>query len=159
MAQSKSICATRERHWGSIARYSLFGPGYESFDLSVFKNTMVDIGEFPVNIQFRPEIYNLFNRVNLASPASTQLGNDYFGSGSEFGTSGSTIGSGNYAPGIGPGEPLNVQLAPKVNFLRQLTASSNGCRDPLNLYNSAPLLSTTAVRLQIEQDQLVSNIA
>jgi hypothetical protein len=102
--------------WGTIARNSLFGPGYEDFDLSVFKNTKFDIHDFPVNIQFRAEMYNLFNRVNLASPACTQLCNDYFGSGSGFGTSGSTIGSGNYSPGIGPGEPFNTQLALKIIF-------------------------------------------
>jgi hypothetical protein len=102
--------------WGTIGRNSLFGPGYEDFDLSVFKNTKFDVHDFPVNVQFRAEMYNLFNRVNLASPACTQLCNDYFGSGSAFGTSGSTIGSGNYSPGIGPGEPFNVQLALKILF-------------------------------------------
>ncbi len=102
--------------WGTIARNSVYGPGYEDFDLSVFKNTKFSIHDFPVNTQFRAEMYNLFNRINLASPACTQLCNDYFGSGSGFGTSGSTIGSGNYSPGIGPGEPFNVQLALKVIF-------------------------------------------
>jgi len=102
--------------WGSIARNSIYGPGYEDFDLSVFKNTKFDIHDFPVNVQFRAEMYNLFNRINLASPANSQLGNDYFGSGSGFGTSGSTIGSGNFSPGIGPGEPFNTQLALKVIF-------------------------------------------
>jgi hypothetical protein len=102
--------------WGTIARNSIYGPGYEDFDLSVFKNTKFDIHDFPVNVQFRAEMYNLFNRINLASPACTQLCNDYFGSGSGFGTSGSTIGSGNFSPGIGPGEPFNVQLALKIIF-------------------------------------------
>jgi hypothetical protein len=60
-------------------------------------------------------MYNLFNRVNLASPACTQLCNDYFNVGG-FGTTGSTIGSGNFSPGIGPGEPFNVQLALKIIF-------------------------------------------
>src|SRR3984885_1705999 len=102
--------------WGTIARNSIYGPGYGDFDLSVFKNTKFDIHDFPINTQFRAEMYNLFNRVNLASPACTQLCNDYFGSGSGFGTSGSTIGAGNFSPGIGPGEPFNVQLALKILF-------------------------------------------
>ena len=102
--------------WGTIARNSIFGPGYSDFDLSVFKNTKFDVHDFPVDVQFRAEMYNLFNRVNLASPACTQLCNDYFGSGSGFGTTGSTIGSGNYSPGIGPGEPFNVQLALKIIY-------------------------------------------
>ncbi len=101
--------------WGTVARNSLFGPGYADVDLSVLKNTKFDIADFPVNVQFRAEMFNLFNRVNLASPACTQLCNDYFGGGS-FGKSGSTIGSGNFSPGIGPGEPFNVQLAMKLIF-------------------------------------------
>jgi hypothetical protein len=102
--------------WGSIARNSIYGPGYEDVDLSVFKNTKFNVHDFPVNVQFRAEMYNLFNRVNLASPACTQLCNDYFGSGSAFGTTAATIGSGNYSPGIGPGEPFNMQLALKIIF-------------------------------------------
>ena len=101
--------------WGTVARNSLFGPGYEDLDLSVLKNTRFNIADFPLNVQFRAEMFNLFNRVNLASPACTQLCNDYFGGGS-FGQSGSTIGSGNFSPGIGPGEPFNVQLAMKILF-------------------------------------------
>ena len=101
--------------WGTIARNSFFGPGFTDIDLSVFKNTRIDIHDFPINAQFRAEMYNLFNRVNLASPACTQLCNDYFNVGG-FGTTGSTIGSGNYSPGIGPGEPFNVQLALKLIF-------------------------------------------
>ena len=102
--------------WGTIGRNNIYGPGYGDFDMSVFKNTKFNIHDFPVNVQFRAEMYNLFNRVNLASPACTQLCNDYFGSGAGFGTSGSTIGSGNYSPGIGPGEPFNTQLALKIIF-------------------------------------------
>lgn len=105
-----------ENTWGTIARNSLYGPGYADVDLSVIKNTRFNLSDFPVNVQFRAEMFNLFNRVNLASPACTQLCNDYFGSGSAFGTSGSTIGSGNFSPGIGPGEPFNVQLALKIIF-------------------------------------------
>jgi hypothetical protein len=55
------------------------------------------------------------NRLNLASPGPTQLGNSYTDS-SGFGTTSSTIGAGNYAPGIGPGEPFNTQLALKIIF-------------------------------------------
>jgi hypothetical protein len=101
--------------WGNVARNSLYGPGYSDFDFSVFKNTKFSLHDFPVNVQFRGEMYNLFNRINLASPSYSQLGNDYLGGGS-FGRTGSTIGSGNFSPGIGPGEPFNVQLAMKIIF-------------------------------------------
>lgn len=98
--------------WGTIARNSLYGPGFNDFDVSLFKNTPITER---ISTQFRAEMYNLFNRLNLASPACTQLCNDYFGVGG-FGTTGSTIGSGNFSPGIGPGEPFNVQLALKIIF-------------------------------------------
>ncbi|HEX8810863.1 MAG TPA: TonB-dependent receptor, partial [Terracidiphilus sp.] len=101
--------------WGTVARNSIYGPGYADIDQSVIKNTKFDIADFPINVQFRAEMFNLFNRLNLASPACTQLCNDYLGGGS-FGQSGSTIGSGNFSPGIGPGEPFNVQLALKIIF-------------------------------------------
>ena len=101
--------------WGTIARNSIFGPGFADVDLSVLKSTSFNIHDFPINAQFRAEMYNLFNRVNLASPACTQLCNDYFNVGG-FGTTGATIGSGNFSPGIGPGEPFNVQLALKLIF-------------------------------------------
>jgi hypothetical protein len=101
--------------WGTVARNSLYGPGYEDMDLSVIKNTKFDIADFPLNVQFRAEMFNLFDRLNLASPACTQLCDDYFG-GSSFGRTGTTIGSGNFSPGIGPGEPFNVQLALKLIF-------------------------------------------
>jgi hypothetical protein len=101
--------------WGTVARNSLYGPGYADVDLSVLKNTKFNIADFPLNVQFRAEMFNLVNRLNLASPGCNQLCNDYFGGGS-FGQSGSTIGSGNFSPGIGPGEPFNVQLAMKLIF-------------------------------------------
>jgi hypothetical protein len=106
--------------WGNVARNNVFGPGFADFDFSVFKNTKINIHDFPVDTQFRAEMYNLFNRVNLASPACTQLCNDYWDGSSDFagafGSTSSTIGSGNYSPGIGPGEPFNVQLALKIIF-------------------------------------------
>ena len=106
--------------WGDVPRNNVNGPGYADVDLSVFKNTKINIHDFPVNTQFRAEMYNVFNRVNLASPACTQLCNDYWDGSSDFagafGSTSATIGSGNYSPGIGPGEPFNVQLALKLTF-------------------------------------------
>ena len=106
--------------WGNVPRNNVFGPGFSDVDFSVFKNTKFNIHDFPVNAQFRAEMYNVFNHLNLASPACTQLCNDYWDGSSDsagaFGTTSSTIGSGNYSPGIGPGEPFNVQLALKIIF-------------------------------------------
>ncbi len=106
--------------WGDTPRNNVYGPGFEDIDLSVFKNTKVNIHDFPVNVQFRAEMYNVYNHLNLASPACTQLCLDYWDGSSDsagaFGSTSSTIGSGNYSPGIGPGEPFNVQLALKLTF-------------------------------------------
>jgi hypothetical protein len=98
--------------YGNYQRNSIFGPGLEDVDLSLFKNTHITER---INTQFRVEMFNLFNHLNLANPGPTQLGNDQRGT-SSFGQIGSTIGAGNYSPGIGPGEPFNVQLALKILF-------------------------------------------
>ena len=98
--------------YGNFRRNSFFGPGFSDTDFSIFKNTPITER---VNTQFRVEMFNLFNRLNLASPGPQQLGNSNTDS-SGFGQTGSTIGAGNYAPGIGPGEPFNTQLALKIIF-------------------------------------------
>ena len=54
---------------------------------------------------------NIFNRTNLGSPSAT-----YASGTNSFGSISQTIGAYNSAPGIGPGEPFNVQLALKVLF-------------------------------------------
>ena len=61
-----------------------------------------------VNTQFRIEMFNLFNRINLAPPSGTV--------GSGLGITADTIGDYNGAPGIGPGEAFNIQLALKIIF-------------------------------------------
>jgi hypothetical protein len=98
--------------YGNFRRNSFYGPGFADADLSLFKNTPITER---INTQFRVEMFNVTNRLNLASPGPTQLGNSYTDS-SSFGQTGSTIGAGNFAPGIGPGEPFNTQLALKIIF-------------------------------------------
>ncbi len=92
--------------YGNMGRNQLYGPGYKDVDFSVFKDGHITER---VGAQFRVEMFNLFNTVNLAPPDSTL-------SDSSFGTIKSTIGSYNGAPGIGPGEPFNTQLALKIIF-------------------------------------------
>ena len=91
--------------YGTSARNSLYGPGYGSVDFSVVKNTKVTER---VNAQFRIELFNLFNRINLAPPSGTV--------GTGLGVTADTIGDYNGAPGIGPGEAFNMQLALKLIF-------------------------------------------
>ena len=92
--------------YGTLSRNKFHGPGYEDIDLSVFKNTK--IGEKLV-LQFRAELFNLYNYNNYANPGGT------VGS-SSFGQISTTIGDSNGAPGIGPGEPFNTQLSAKIVF-------------------------------------------
>jgi len=93
--------------FGTGQRNSIHGPGFEDIDLSVFKNTHITER---VTAQFRVEMFNLFNHLNLASP-----GDGYCTDGNTCAI-GATIGSNYGAPGIGAGEPYNTQLALKLLF-------------------------------------------
>ena len=96
--------------YGDIRRNQLHAPGYGDVDFSVFKNNTFSVMDHKITTQFRVEMFNLFNRTNLAPPDGS------IGDGSAFGTITSTIGFANGAPGIGPGEPFNTQFALKILF-------------------------------------------
>ncbi len=88
---------------GTVRRNQYYGPGYSDVDLSVFKN--ISLTE-RFKMQLRAEMFNVFNRTNLASGPGSVSG----------GVVSDTIGDFNGAPGIGPGEPFNMQLAVKIIF-------------------------------------------
>lgn len=94
--------------YGSLGRNQVTGPGFGDVDLSLLKN--IPIYRERVHAQFRVEMFNVFNRVNLAQPLNN------LGYGPAFGWSTSTIGVSYGAPGIGSGEPYNTQLALKILF-------------------------------------------
>jgi hypothetical protein len=75
-------------------------------EFSVFKDTHLTE---KITLQLRVEMFNLFNRVNLA-PAGFPVVPD------TAGAIYSTIGAYFAVPGIGPGEPFNTQLAAKIIF-------------------------------------------
>src|SRR5207237_3128209 len=91
--------------FGSVARNSVYGPGYAAVDLSMFKNIPI---RARFRTQFRIEMFNILNRVNMAQPGSRVGGG--------LGKIGDTIGDSRGSPGIGPGEPFNIQLALKILF-------------------------------------------
>ena len=93
--------------FGTSQRNAVHGPGFQDVDLSVFKNT--HIAE-RVTAQFRVEMFNIFNHLNLAAP-----GDGYCTDGTSC-EIGATVGSNYGAPGIGAGEPYNTQLALKILF-------------------------------------------
>ncbi len=90
-----------------FGRNKFHGPGYGSVDLSVLKT--IPIRE-RVKVQMRAEMFNLLNRINLASGPGAV--NDY----TSTGLVSDTIGDFNGAPGIGPGEAFNMQLVAKIIF-------------------------------------------
>jgi hypothetical protein len=91
---------------GASRRNQLYGPGYEAVDFSVFKTGTI---RERVKIQFRAELFNLFNHYNFAPPLNVA-------DGQSLGQIYDTIGDYNGAPGIGPGEPFNTQFGLKVLF-------------------------------------------
>ncbi|MGP0018554.1 MAG: carboxypeptidase regulatory-like domain-containing protein [Candidatus Sulfotelmatobacter sp.] len=124
--QWENPCAYQEPTssvYGDLRRNQVYGPGFGDVDLSVFKN--IPITE-RVKAQFRVEFFNLFNRVNLASgpgslgttcsPDPTRANPNQCTAAGGFGQVSDTIGDFNGAPGIGPGEAFNTQLALKIIF-------------------------------------------
>jgi len=92
--------------FGNLERNSLYGPGFKSVDVSVFKTTKLHGG---ASVQLRCEIFNLFNTINWANPGAS------VSSSTSFGVITNTRNANN-APGIGAGEPFNVQVAAKLLF-------------------------------------------
>jgi hypothetical protein len=97
-------CAGPTDPHGDLRRNNFYAPGYGDWDLSVFKNIPVTER---FRVQLRAEIYNVFNRINLPTGPFSVNSN---------GTVTDTIGDFNGAPGIGAGEPFNMQLAAKIIF-------------------------------------------
>ena len=91
--------------FGTTSRNAFRGPGFFTVDASLVKNTQI---REKVSLQLRAEMFNIFNRTNLANP-TTSL------SSSSFGRS-TTTRNNSGAPGIGSGEPFNVQFAGKIIF-------------------------------------------
>ncbi|WP_035348117.1 TonB-dependent receptor [Edaphobacter aggregans] len=100
-----SFTAPAAGNFGTTRRNAFRGPGFATVDASLVKNTQIHEG---VSLQLRAEMFNIFNRTNLANP-TTSL------SSSSFGQVATTRNNGG-APGIGPGEPFNVQFAGKIIF-------------------------------------------
>lgn len=82
-----------------------YNPGYSAVDVAFLKNTPV---VERVSSQFRVDVFNIFNRTNLAPVGFPNAG--------ESGVIGSTLGPYLGNPGIGPGEPINAQFSLKILF-------------------------------------------
>ncbi len=53
---------------GNLGRNNLIAPGYAETDIGVTKNTRITER---VSLQFRAEIFNIFNHPNFSNPAGT----------------------------------------------------------------------------------------
>ncbi|AFL86398.1 hypothetical protein Terro_0046 [Terriglobus roseus DSM 18391] len=91
--------------FGNERRDSVRGPGFGDVDLSLFKRTPITER---ISTELRAEIFNIANQANFANPSGTL-------SSSSFGILSATRNSSS-APGLGPGEPRNMQFAFKVSF-------------------------------------------
>jgi hypothetical protein len=91
--------------YSTTRRGQNYNPGYSAVDVAFMKNTPVIER---VSTQFRIDVFNIFNRTNMAPVGFPDAG--------EGGTIGSTLGPYLGNPGIGPGEPLNAQFSLKVIF-------------------------------------------
>ncbi len=64
--------------FGNAGRGIIRGPGLNNWDLALFKNIPFK-GEGGPALQYRLELFNAFNHINLNNPASTTLGAGTFG--------------------------------------------------------------------------------
>jgi carboxypeptidase family protein/TonB-dependent receptor-like protein len=62
-------------HFGNLGRNTVTGPGFHNVDFSVLKNTKITES---LNVQFRTEIFDLFNHANFGQPGRV-VGSQTFG--------------------------------------------------------------------------------
>ena len=91
--------------FGNERRDSVQGPGFGDVDMSFVKMTPITER---INTELRAEVFNIWNQSNFANPSGTLTS-------SSFGLLSATRNSSS-APGIGVGEPRNMQFAFKVTF-------------------------------------------
>jgi hypothetical protein len=82
---------------GDVGRNTIHGPGMAQVDFSILKNFKTPWFWEHSNLQFRAEIYNLFNRVNL---------NNFNGD----------ITSGTFGKATGVFTPRSIQLGARLEF-------------------------------------------
>jgi hypothetical protein len=92
--------------YGNLQRDNFYGPGFGAVDFSLFKHTPITE---KVMSEFRVEIFNIANQANLANPSVSNINSSTFGR-----ITNTRNGAG--APGLGYGEPRNVQFALKLQF-------------------------------------------
>lgn len=100
-----SFTAPAAGTYGNEKRDNFSGPIFRTIDVSLLKRTPVTER---LMSEFRVEIFNVFNFNNFANPTVNPTS-------SSFGLITNTRNGAN-APGIGYGEPFNIQFAVKLSF-------------------------------------------
>ncbi len=103
---------------GNLGRYALHGPGLTQFDLTLHKRFALSER---FKLEYRAEVYNLFNRANFSNPPSTlgaglptiQPGQPFTlnAAGGAFGIANSTV-----ERTVGLGTNRQVQMSLRLNF-------------------------------------------
>ena len=96
--------------YGNAQRDGYYGPKFRTVDFSVFKHTPISE---KVMTELRAEVFNIFNFNNFAQPSVSGIGAAT--TSDSFGRITATRNNGG-SPGLGVGEPFNVQFAFKVTF-------------------------------------------
>ncbi|HEX9367153.1 MAG TPA: hypothetical protein VF921_11020 [Vicinamibacterales bacterium] len=114
-------CRPGSGHFGTLGRNAFRGPGYRNVDVSVVKR--LDAGR-RAKLELRLDVFNLFNRTNLASPLLPTFGVDFLANGIDPATGRGVgflpitatpdVAIGN--PFLGGGGPRNLQIAAKLSF-------------------------------------------
>jgi hypothetical protein len=104
--------------FGNLPRNALRGPNFEQFDLVLSRRFRLSES---ANVEFRTEVFNIFNRTNFANPSATlnnavgtlQPGQPYTqaAAGSTFGLLRQTV-----ERTVGLGTNRQVQFALRLNF-------------------------------------------
>jgi hypothetical protein len=113
-------CIPGTQHFGNLGRNSYVGPDYKNFDFSLAKDSKIT--EW-LGVQFRVNVYNIFNHPNFANPLWPNFGVDFAQNGVDASgrgigflpvTATPDVGTGN--PFLGGGSSRNVELALRFKF-------------------------------------------
>ena len=102
----RELLIPAEGSYGSLGRNTFRGPKFTNVDFSVFKR--IALTE-TVDLQFRTEIFNIFNHPNFALPETNLLS-------PTFGTFSRTPDVAAGSPRIGSGGQRVIQFALKLTF-------------------------------------------
>jgi len=103
--------------FGNLGRYALHGPNLSQIDFTLHKQFRFTERQ---NLEFRAELYNIFNRANFANPPAVLSFPSTFQAGQQFSsaTSGSAFGVFNstVSKDVGLGAQRQIQLSLRYNF-------------------------------------------